>query len=97
MTIVDEKHFLTSEEHAIYKRLLKLHGYEPYHLLVEITEDQGPMDMNDMDYIIILKAKVTNVDNGVSHIYLSKLGSQTWLAELENDFNHHHYSKIKTQ
>lgn len=93
MAIVDEKHFLTTEEHEIYKQLLKLHGYEPYHLLVEIKEDQGPMDMNDMDYVIILKVKVTNVENGISNTYLSKLGSQTWLAELEDDFNHDYYSK----
>lgn len=93
MAIVDEKNFLTHEEHKIYKQLLKLHGYEPYHLLVEINEDQGPLDMNDMDYVIILKIKVTNVDNGISNTYLSKLGSQTWLSELEDDLTKDHFSK----
>src|SRR5438552_7010091 len=93
MAIVDEKHFLTHEEHEHYTQLLKLHSYKPHHLLVEIKEDQSPMDMNDMDYVIILKVKVTNVDNGVSNTYLSKLGSQTWLSELESDLNHHYYSR----
>ena len=95
MAIVDEKNFLTPEEHEIYKQLLKLHGYETYHLLVEISEDQGPLDMNDMDYVIILKVKVTNVENGISKTYLSKLGSQTWLSELEDDLNDHYYSRHK--
>lgn len=92
MAIVDEKNFLTPEEHTIFKKLLKIHGYEPYHLLVEINEDQAPMDMNDMDYVIILKVKVTNVENGISNTYLSKLGSQTWLSELELDLQNDYYS-----
>ena len=93
MGIVDEKNFLTHEEHETYKRLLNLHGFEPYHLLVEITEDQATMDMNDMNYVIILRVKVTNVENGISKIYLSKLGSQTWLSELEQDLFNNYYSK----
>lgn len=95
MAIVDEQNLLTPEEHAIYMKLLKLHGYKPHHLLVEIGEDQGPLDMNDMDYVIILKVKITNVDNGISHTYLSKAGSKTWLSEFENDLNNHYYSKVK--
>jgi hypothetical protein len=96
MGIVDEKSFLNNEEQENYQKLLRLHHHKPYDFLVEIQEDQGPMDMNDMDYVIILKIKITHVNTGVSNTYLSKLGSQTWLHELENDFNHNYYSKAKT-
>lgn len=92
MGIVDEKNFLKQEEQESYQKLLRLYCYKPYDFLVEIKEDQGAMDMNDMDYVIILKVKVTHVHNGASNTYLSKLGSQTWLYELEDDFNHNYYS-----
>lgn len=93
MSVVDEKKLLQNEELKAYEQLLKLHGYAPYHFLVEVTEDQGPMDMNDINYIIILKVKVTQVKNGISNTYISQLGSRTWLSEFEDDINNKYYEK----
>jgi hypothetical protein len=92
MPIIDEGKLLTDEELKTYNQLLQLHSYKPYHFLVEVTEDQDPMDMNDIDYVIILKIKVTHVQNDISNTYLSRLDSGTWLSELENDFKNNYYS-----
>ena len=91
MSVVDEEKLLSDEEYHAYGQLLKLHGYEPYHFLVEVTEDQGPIDMNDINYIIILKIQVTHVQNDISNTYFSKLGSRTWIAEFEDDLNNKYY------
>lgn len=95
MAIVDEKNFLTPEEHKMYKQLIKRNHYKPNHLLVEVTEDQAPMDMNDMDYIIILNIKITNVETGKSNTYFSKLGSETWLSEFEQDLQREYFKAEK--
>ena len=93
MSIVDEKKLLTDEEHTAYEQLLKLHGFKPYHFLIEVTEDQNPLDMNDINYVIILKIKVTQVENNKSNTYFSQLGSRTWLDEWEEDLQIKYYVK----
>lgn len=91
MSIIDEENLLKNEDREVYHQLLRLHGYKPYHFLVEVTEDQGPMDMNDIDYVIILKIKVTHVPNDVSNTYFSQLDSGTWLSEFEGDLKNNYY------
>jgi hypothetical protein len=91
MSVIDEEHLLTNEEREAYQQLLKLLGYEPYHFVVEVTEDQGPMDMNDINYVIILKVKVIHVENNRSKTYISQLGSRTWISEFENDLLNGYY------
>jgi hypothetical protein len=93
MSIVDEENLLTDEEQKAFEQLLKLHGYEPYHFLVEVTEDQGTIDMNDINYVIILKVKVTHVQNDISNTYYSQLGSRTWISEFEDDLLNKYYVK----
>ena len=95
MTFVDEKKLLSKEEHAAYLHHLKLHGYEPHQFRVEVTEDQEPMDMNDIDYVIILNIKATYLENNISNTYISKLGSQTWISEFEDDLLNKYYFKDK--
>ncbi len=85
MAIVDENNLLGEEEREAYHRLLKIHGYELHHFLLEIKEDQSPMDMNDITYVIIIKSKATHILHQKSKIYLSRAGSGTWLAEFEAD------------
>jgi len=91
MSIVDEKKLLTNEERESYQQLLKLYNYELFHFLVEVTEDQNPIDMNDINYVIILKIKVTHVQNNLSNTYFSQLGSSIWISELEHDFQNKYY------
>lgn len=93
MSIIDEEKLLTDEERKAYQQLLKLHGYEPYHFLVEVTEDQNVIDMNDINYIIILNIKVTHVQNDISNTYFSRLGSQTWISEFENDLHNKYFTQ----
>ncbi len=95
MAIVDEERLLKDEERKSYQQLLKLHGYEPYHFLVEVIEDQGTIDMNDMNYVVILKVQVTHIQNDISNTYSSRFGSQTWLAEFEDDLHNKYYGNGK--
>ncbi|MBA3813613.1 MAG: hypothetical protein H0X26_03850 [Alphaproteobacteria bacterium] len=92
MSIVDEERLLSTEEQKAYQLLLELHGYEPYQFLVEVTEDQRPIDMNDINYVIILKIKVTHLGTDRSKTYISKLGSRTWVYEFEDDLLHENYT-----
>lgn len=91
MSIVDEKRLLTNKERESYQQLLKLYGLEAYHFLVEVTEDQNPIDMNDINYFIILKVKVTHVQNNISNTYFSQLASSTWVSEFQDDLQNKYY------
>lgn len=95
MSILDEERLLTDEEREVYQELLKFHGYEPHHFLVEVAEDQDAMDMNDINYVIILKVKVIHMKNHISNIYFSKLGSETWISEFEEDLQNKFYENFK--
>jgi len=86
ITMIDDKHsLLTTEETHHYHKLLKHHGHEPHHFLLEVTEDQSPMDMNDISYVIIVKTKATHLGHQKTKTYTSRAGSGTWLAEFEQD------------
>ncbi len=85
MTILDKANLLSEEERKSYHRVLSLHGHTPDHFLLEIEEDQGPMDMNDINYVIIVKAKATHLGHQKSKTYYGRAGSGTWLAEFEKD------------
>ncbi|MBP9692614.1 MAG: hypothetical protein KBD90_04705 [Alphaproteobacteria bacterium] len=85
MTIRDENNLLSEEERQSYHRLLKTHGHEPHHFFLEVLEDQTPMDMNDMSYIVIIKTKATHLKHEKSKTYVSRAESGTWLSEFEED------------
>lgn len=83
--LLDENNLLSEEERQFYVRLLKLFGHEFHHFLLEVREDQSPLDMNDLNYVIIVQTKATHIKNQKSKTYLSRAGSGTWLAEFEDD------------
>ena len=85
MGIIDENNLLSEEELASYHALLKTHGHEPHHFILEVSEDQSSMDMNDINYVIIVKTKATHLEHQRSKTYLSRSGSGMWLAEFEDD------------
>ncbi len=85
MTIFDETNLLSEEERTSFYGILSLHGHESDHFLLEVEEDQGPMDMNDINYVIIVKTKATHLGHQKSKTYSSRAGSGTWLAEFEED------------
>ena len=85
MAILDENSLLSEEERKIYQHLLKSHGYKLHHFFLEIKEDQSPMDMNDINYIIIIRTKATHIKHQKSKNYTSRAGSGAWLTEFEQD------------
>lgn len=85
MAILDENNLLTEEECVTYLSLLRLHGHELHHFLLEVEEDQDAMDMNDINYVIIVKAKATHVNHGKSKVYRSQSRTGTWLEEFDQD------------
>lgn len=91
MAILDENNLLSDDERKAYQRLLKLHGHEPHHFLLEVTEDQRSMDMNDINYVIIVKTKALHVNTQKSKTYLSRAGSATWLAEFDDDLKNGYF------
>ena len=93
MGIVDEDKFLTEEELKEYYRLLKRYGFAPHHFVLEITEDQTPMDMNDINYVVILKIQATHTQSKKSRIYENRARSGTWLTEFEEDLNNAYFSE----
>ncbi len=93
MAILDENNLLSEEEQDVYSQLLKLYGHEHHHFLLEITEDQRPMDMNDINYVIIIKTKATHLKHQKSKTYYSRAGLGTWLAEFEQDLKKGYFSK----
>lgn len=97
MSIIDGKKLLTNEEKKEYEHLLTCHGFQLHHFLVEATEDQSPMDMNDINYIIIVNIKVVHVKNNAEKTYYSKSGSKTWISEFENDLMNKYYSNLDSQ
>ncbi|MBI2707738.1 MAG: hypothetical protein HYX35_05455 [Proteobacteria bacterium] len=69
----------------MYNTLLKTHGHKPHHFVLEVKEDQSALDMNDMQYVIIIKTQATHVGSQKSKTYLSRVESGTWLSEFEED------------
>lgn len=94
MTILDESNLLSGEEKENYHGLLKRHGHEPHHFLLEVMEDQGAMDMNDINYVIIVKTKATHLKHQKSKTYTSRAGSGTWLAEFEHDLKSGYFKEL---
>lgn len=85
MDILDENNLLSEQERQMYHALLKTHGHEPHHFVLEVREDQSLADMNDIQYVIIVQAQATHVKSQKSKTYTSRAGSGTWLAEFEED------------
>jgi hypothetical protein len=85
MHILDESNLLNDAEKEQYYSLLKTYGFEPHDFRVRVTEDQKPMDMNDLNYVIVVKVKATHLKSNVTKIYESSAESGIWLAEMEED------------
>lgn len=92
MGIVDEDSFLTKEELKEYHELLKRYGFKSYDFVIEVTEDQSPMDMNDIDYVVILKVQATHTQSKKNRVYENRARTGTWLAEFEEDLNNEYFS-----
>jgi len=85
MAILDENHLLSEEQREAYFTLLKTYGYEPQHFVLEVLEDQGSMDMNDIQYVVIMKTQITHEKSQKSKSYISEAGSGAWVTEFEKD------------
>ncbi|OJW53432.1 MAG: hypothetical protein BGO67_01665 [Alphaproteobacteria bacterium 41-28] len=92
MTIHDKAHLISEEERESFHQVINRHGHKPDDFLIEVEEDQGPMDMNDINYVIIVKTKVTDLDTQKSKTYYSRAGSETWLAEFEEDLKNGYFT-----
>jgi hypothetical protein len=91
MAILDENNLLSPQERDDYHSLLKTHGHEPHHFVLEVKEDQGSMDMNDIQYVIIIKTIATHMKSEKSKNYTSRAGSGTWLVEFEEDLKNRYF------
>lgn len=85
MGIVDQDNFLSKEEREIYNKLLDRYGFKPTDFVLEITEDQEAVDMNDMVYIVLIKVRATSLKNHKSKTYEDRIDAKTWLDEFEAD------------
>lgn len=85
MIILAENNILSKEERKTYQCLIEHYGYESSHFLLEVEEDQEVMDMNDINYVIIAKIKLTHLKHEKTKTYISRSNSGTWLAEFESD------------
>ncbi len=91
MGILEEDHLLNKKERQAYHALLKLYGHEPHYFILEVKEDQNPMDMNDMQYVMIVRVQATHVGSQKSKTYVSRAGSGTWLSEFEDDLRSRYF------
>ncbi len=85
MPILDEDNLLTEQELKNFLRILSIHNKLPEHFLLEILEDQQSMDMNDLNYVVIISTRATHLANEKTKTYSSPANSGTWLAEFEQD------------
>ena len=93
MPIIDESNLLSAEEKGTYGKLLKIHGHKHEHFLLEIYEDQGSMDMNDLSYVVIINTKATHIKHQKTKTYRSRAGSGSWLAEFEKDLKNGFFNR----
>ena len=94
MPILDENGLLSEKETKAYAALLKTHGHELDHFQLEIVEDQESMDMNDLNYVIIVKTTATHLELQKSKSYRSQASAGTWLAEFEKDLKNGFFKKL---
>ncbi len=93
MAILDENNLLTEDERVTYLGFLNLQGHELHHFVLEVEEDQDAMDMNDINYVIIVKVKATHVNHEKSKIYRSQAGTGVWLEEFEQDLKEGYFAQ----
>lgn len=91
MSIIDESKFLSDDEWKAYEKLLTVHGHKSHHFVLEVIEDQRSMDMNDMNYVIIIKTIATHLKSQKSKTYYSRAGTGTWLTELDQDLKNGYF------
>jgi hypothetical protein len=87
MEILDEGHFLTEGEKKTYYHLLQTHGFKPQEFKLKVSEDQRPMDINDLSYVVVVKIKAIYVKDHLTRTYENVEGSGLWLTEFEEDLN----------
>lgn len=91
MNILDKNNLLSPKEREHYHTLLKQYGYPHEHFVLEVMEDQAPLDMNDLQYVIIIKTSATHVKSHKSRSYTSRSGGGAWLAEFEEDLKNGYF------
>lgn len=91
MEILDKNNLLSPEEREKYYTLLKQYGHPREHFVLEVVEDQSPMDMNDLHYVIIIKTSATHVKSHKSRSYTSRCKRGTWLSEFEEDLQNGYF------
>lgn len=85
MPIVDEQALLTTSEVKKFHTLLENYKFIPDNFIIEVTEDQDDMDINDLSYLVILNISATHMGSKISKIYRSRAKSGNWLDDFEND------------
>lgn len=91
MAILDQNDLLSQQEREDYHVLLKTHGHESHDFLLEVKEDQSALDMNDIQYLVVIKTIATHLKSEKSKIYTSRAGSGTWLVQFEEDLKNRYF------
>ncbi len=91
MIFIDEEHLLTEEEVNAFYNHLKNYNFQPDQFRLEVTEDQDNLDMDDLNYVIIIYAKVTHIATNKTKTYRSRSKTGIWLAEFKTDLKNNYF------
>lgn len=90
--VVDISNFLKAHELEVYNKLLWTYGHLPENFHIRVEEDQSDMDMNDLNYKIIIIVETTYLPTKKSKTYSCPQGSGLWIENFEDDLKSGHFA-----
>ena len=88
----DAFNLLKSHEVETYNKILWVYGHLPENFRIKVEEDQSGMDMNDLNYKIIITVETTYLPTKKMQTYRCPQGSSLWLENFENDLKSGHFA-----
>lgn len=90
--VYDVSRLLKDHELAVYNKLLWTYGHLPENFQIKVEEDQSGMDMNDLNYKIIITVETVYLPTKKAQTYTCPQGSGLWIESLEEDLKSGHFA-----
>lgn len=88
----DVSHFLKDHELEVFNKLLWTYGHLPENFQITVEEDQSDLDMNDLNYKVIITVETVYLPTKKSKTYRCPQGSGLWIERLEEDLKSGHFA-----
>lgn len=93
MSLIDKEKLLPNEDIVAYKAMLKSYGIPQADFEIHVAEDQDEIDMEDLDYVVMLYITISHKPTGIHKTYCVAQDSDVWIHEWSQDIKKDFYKK----